>query len=310
MQSSLGSSETDSKTSKLDCSKYKSDMDVIDSLPFYIDITLKDSNTNQTNETVIYRTWAEYNVKTEQIENLTLFNENNEQSMNIFCLKHIHTLTLSYINWPIPSHIQNLNLSLKKLLIVRHYGLSTLPSEIDQLQSLEYLVLLHTSIRHLPYQIKNLRKLIYLDISFSNLMVLPTFIYQTYPALESLILEQNYLKRLPHNFRKLTDVNLKTLDLSGNRELETLKGIEAFKNLNSLLVDHCELKQIPTEIYQLTSLKILSLQHNQLKDVSFASLANLTNLTTLYLSSNQIQNLAGFFQLYSGKRFFLTTFPR
>jgi Leucine-rich repeat (LRR) protein len=140
-----------------------------------------------------------------------------------------------------------------------------------------------------------LKKLVYLDISYSNLVVLPTFIYQTYPALESLILEQNQLKHLPYNIRRLTDVNLKTLDLSSNRELKTLKGIEAFKNLTSLLVDYCEFKQIPAEIFQLKSLKILSLQHNQLKNISFASLGNLTNLTTLYLSNNEIQNITGYF---------------
>jgi Leucine-rich repeat (LRR) protein len=291
----LGSLGTNSKFSKADCSKYKTDIDIIDSLPFYVDIKLKDSNENQTNETVVYRTWAEYNTKTEQIENLTLFNEDGKQSINIFCLKHLHTLTLSYIDWPIPSDIQNLKSSLKKLLIIQHQALSTLPSEINQLQSLEYLVLLHTSIRHLPYEIKDLKKLVYLDISYSNLVVLPTFIYQTYPALESLILEQNQLKHLPYNIRRLTDVNLKTLDLSSNRELKTLKGIEAFKNLTSLLVDYCEFKQIPAEIFQLKSLKILSLQHNQLKNISFASLGNLTNLTTLYLSNNEIQNITGYF---------------
>jgi Leucine-rich repeat (LRR) protein len=268
-------------------------MDIIDSLPFYVDITLKDSDKNQTNETVVYRTWAGYNVKTQQIENLTLFNEDREQSLNIFCFKHLHTLTLSYINWPIPADIQNLKLSLKKLLIVYHHYLSTLPSEIDQLQSLEYLVLLHTSIQHLPYQVKNLKKLIYLDISFSNLVVLPTFIYQTYPALESLILEQNHLKRLPHNIQRLNHSNLKNLDLSSNRELETLKGIEIFTNLTSLILDNCQLKEIPEEIVQLKSLKVLSLQHNHLKNVSFESLASLTNLTTLYLSNNAIEDITG-----------------
>ncbi|CAF1150385.1 unnamed protein product [Didymodactylos carnosus] len=293
---------TNSKPSNLDCSKYKTDMDVIDSLPFYIDIALKDpdsNHTDQSNETIIYRTWAEYNVKTQEIQNLTLFHEDREQSLNIFCLKHLHTLALSHVNWSIPSDIQNLKSSVKKLLIIHNHGLSTLPSEIDQLQSLEYLVLLHTSIRYLPYTVRNLKKLIYLDISYSNLVVLPTFIYQMYPALEFLILEQNHLKHLPHNVRRLTETNLNTLDLSANPELGTLKGVEAFKNLTSLSLDRCRLKQMPAEIFQLRALKILSIQQNQLRDVPFASLANLTHLETLHLSNNEIQNLTDIGKLKS-----------
>ncbi len=63
------------------------------------------------------------------------------------------------------------------------------------------------------------------------------------------------------------------------------------KKATSLVLANLDLKEIPTEIGDLTYLKSLDLENNQIQDLK--PLGKLANLTELYMQNNQIKSLKG-----------------
>ncbi|KAI8479133.1 hypothetical protein Bbelb_431340 [Branchiostoma belcheri] len=111
-------------------------------------------------------------------------------------------------------------------------------------------------------------------------------------ALESLILAENGIKRIPRA-PFLPMINLRFLDLSRNGveriDAEAFRGIS---RLLSLTMDDNLLKSVPSEAFHhLPSLRILSLRNNSIKVVRNEDLVPLMKLTELHLDSNQIRSL-------------------
>lgn len=66
------------------------------------------------------------------------------------------------------------------------------------------------------------------------------------------------------------------------------KKINKYENLRNLSIINCKLSFIPESIYDITSINVLNLNKNQIKNIS-PKIKNLTNITDLYLSFNFIE---------------------
>ena len=97
----------------------------------------------------------------------------------------------------------------------------------------------------------------------------------------------NLLTTLPLELSRL--VNLRKLDLSGNA-LNDFSSVSELKSLETVTAIHSELTEIPEAIAQLTNLTKLFLSSNQITEIPEA-IVQLTNLTTLFLSHNQITEI-------------------
>jgi internalin A len=143
-------------------------------------------------------------------------------------------------------------------------GLTVLPPEIGQLNSLRMLNLSRNQLSTLPGEINQLTNLQTFNLSNNQLSNLSPEIVQLI-TLQSLNLSFNQLSTLPGEIGQLT--NLQTFNLSNN-----------------------QLSSLPPEIVQLTSLQWLDLSNNQLSTLP-GEIAQLTNLQTLYLTGNQLSSL-------------------
>ena len=117
-------------------------------------------------------------------------------------------------------------------------------------------------------QFKNLIKLSFTgndcdmaNIKCKNIDSLPNEICNL-KNLKELLLVNNRLKKVPNCLNR---INLKTLDLSDNPEIN-LDNIVKINSLEELSLNGCYLKQLPVEITNLKKLKILGLSNNDFSD--------------------------------------------
>lgn len=139
--------------------------------------------------------------------------------------------------------------------------LETLPDEIGNLQNLTNLVLHSNAIKKLPSKIENLTKLKVLDCSRNKLEELPTEV-ENLPQLMTLNLCSNLLSQLPS---QISNTKLCSLDLSHNR-FETFPEVcySELTHLAEIRLNDNIIKEIPSEISVLPSLKLLDLGNNQI----------------------------------------------
>lgn len=150
-------------------------------------------------------------------------------------------------------HLNYLNITLTCLQEV--------PEEIEKLQNLTNLVLHSNEISKIPDTIDKLEKLKFFDCSRNKLISLPEQIGKL-PQLTTMNLSSNLLKSLP---TQISNVKLTVLDLSNNQ-------FDAFPNvcytelvhLSEIYVNGNRIKEMPSTINQLSSLKILNVADNLL----------------------------------------------
>lgn len=172
-------------------------------------------------------------------------------------------------------------------LELKYLQLDNFPN-VKHLTKLEKLNLSHNRLKDVPKEcIPPSIKILILDCN--NIKQFPTFLCDTNPLLEQLMLHQNKIKSIPLEICKLT--NLQSLTISknllkkdvelqkqmfakltkltflsfwGNRNLQYLDdSIENLKDLASLLLSDCGLQEIPSKsISKLTKLKCLRLNEN------------------------------------------------
>ncbi|CAH8634257.1 unnamed protein product [Dicrocoelium dendriticum] len=130
--------------------------------------------------------------------------------------------------------------------------------------------------------------------------------------LQHLLMQQNMLTKLPKELSNLT--HLKQLDLRHNRlegnlppcisglcsleslllrynKLTSIYGIQGLKNLTCLVICHNSLKQeIPETVGELTHLTTLDLSHNQITSLP-ESIGKCKSLRSLNLQHNQLRHL-------------------
>lgn len=146
-------------------------------------------------------------------------------------------------------------------LDLKENRISTLPSRIGELTGLSYLRL-HS----------NLFTDASIPVGFSNLT-----------ALTSISFHNNQLTRLPAPVAALT--NLTFLDLSWNKPMESLAGLDDLTNLEGLRLNSTELTEVPEKIAGLTNLEELWLSGNFLTQFP-AAITQLTQLKTLLFTYN------------------------
>ncbi|CAL9688520.1 unnamed protein product [Knipowitschia caucasica] len=195
-------------------------------------------------------------------------------------LEHLYLGTFSKQH-----NLTNLMLNYNRLKTV-------LPGMFASLRQLETLQMKGNIISHLPPLLfSNLSRLTVLDLSINKLEVVSRETFWGLGKLEILKLSQNLLRNLSSG--SLSDVGtLKELYLEGNKISELSK--DTFSELSSLEVLNLRgnvLKTFTGEIFGISKvvLRELNLKGNQLYE--FSPTGNLSSLTSLDLSSNQLYAL-------------------
>jgi Leucine-rich repeat (LRR) protein len=200
--------------------------------------------------------------------------------------KQIFSLDLSGLGLTtIPTEIGQLN-ALTSLNLSRNQ-LTTIPNEIGQLNALTSLDLAGNQLTTIPNVIGQLNALTSLNLSGNQLTTIPNVIGQL-NALTSLHLWGNQLTTIPNVIGQLNA--LTWLDLSDN-QLTTIPNVIGQLNaLTSLYLSDNQLTAIPNEIGQLNALTTLNLSDNQLTTIP-SEIGQLNALTSLDLSRNQLTTI-------------------
>jgi internalin A len=165
--------------------------------------------------------------------------------------------------------------------------LSTLPSEIGELQSLEKLDLSNNELTDLPAELYTLERLKRLNLAENHLSQLSLDLGQL-QALEGLDLSGNHLTGLPSEIGRLT--SLKHLFVNRNRVTALPSEIGRLRALNTLFLSTNRLTKLPSTVSQLLRLRRLILSNNQLSALP-ADLGRLDSLESLDLSNNHLTSL-------------------
>lgn len=212
-------------------------------------------------------------------------------------------------------YVEQLNLAQNNLTVLHEYdGFDKLTNLIDLKITFNQLV------RCEENSLVGLNKLQHLDLSHNKLMALPAKFFQPVKlTLKKLNLSYNSMSVLaPSLLNDLT--KLEYLDLSHNEITSHWIGDQLFKNLTqlhyldlsfnkltvfsstmtfssllkleTLSLQHNELKQVPETIQYLRYLSSLDLSQNQIHDITNASyLSNCRLLFNLNLESNSLENI-------------------
>ena len=195
-------------------------------------------------------------------------------------------------------------LSFKKLHLL-HLGLSEIPLWIEKMENIEEISFLSNEIDVLPEWIGYLSKLKKLDLAMNQLLNLPESI-QNLKNLELLDLGHNPITQLPKHLTALKlDYHL------FNRFKEEICDMTSLRYLN---LQRNQLLELPENFGNLINLKILNLSYNKLEKLP-TSFSNLENLEALNLGHNKIRQLPEDFGRLDGLRALnigynpLTNFP-
>lgn len=203
----------------------------------------------------------------------------------------IDNLRISKLNFifkglvSLPSALQNLD-SLNSL-IFRYNQISKIPEWIGSLRSLEFLNFNVNEIDSLPDSIGDLKQLRELHLWKNNLEEVPASIGRL-RSLEVLNLRLNYINDLPASISKLH--SLKNLNLHDNRLKLLPDSIGDLNSLKKLNLSWNKLESLPPSIGDLSSLKALDLGRNKLIEVP-ASIRKLQSLEILNLSENKLRSI-------------------
>ena len=238
-----------------------------------------------------------------QMTSLTHLSADAQLPAEVEMLKELKTLRLGG-GVPVPAQIG-------QLTSLREFSLDApLPPEIGLLRDLKILKLSGPSINFLPPKIGGLSGLRRLVIKGTQLTFLPEEI-RGLNSLTDLDLEDNNLNCLPSSIGELNNLgsirlgNHTMTEFSFNKGELTSRVITALKN---------RLTSVPAEMGKLSNLQSLYLGENQLQELP-DSFENLENLETLDLSQNQFSEFPQVILKMSGLRTlclnhnYLTSFP-
>jgi internalin A len=174
-------------------------------------------------------------------------------------------------------------------------GLTELPSELWQLNNLEYLYIngniTRDNLHELPPEIGQLTNLVELWLQFNELETLPPEIGNL-ENLEVLVVNYNELTWLPPEIGRLH--NLRGLAVWNNNLVDLPPEIGQLANLEFLSISYNHFRDLPPEIGQLNNLIAFHATNNQLSDLP-AQMTQLTNLQSLELGWNNFRYLSDVF---------------
>lgn len=178
------------------------------------------------------------------------------------------------------------NLQCINYLNIHETGLETVPDEVGNLENLTTLVLHSNKIAELPKSIGKLSKLKVLDVSRNSLKHLPDEI-GSLPQLTSVNLGSNVLTRLPS---QASNLKLSILDLSNN-QFDTFPDVcyPQLIHLAEIKVNNNKIKEIPSTISVLQSLKLFDISDNSIQTVP-NELSDCNKLKELNLKGNPLSD--------------------
>ena len=210
-------------------------------------------------------------------------------------------LQRNQLSGTIPSQLENLT-SLETLVLQHNQLSGTIPSQLENLTSLETLVLQHNQLSGtIPSQLENLTSLEVLALNDNQLSgTIPSQLGNLTSDLYFLGLANNQLSgTIPSQLGNLT--GLRTLVLWNNQLTGTIPAeLGDLTSLEFLALNENQLTgQVPAALGSLTSLEFLALNENQLTGQVPAALGNLTSLETLAIDTTTGLCLAPDFDLSS-----------
>lgn len=226
-------------------------------------------------------------------------NQADEQTINSYPWYYIEMLNLSFNNLTVlhdSSGISKL-VNLLELRITHNQLTRCEEASLLNLQRLQHLDLSHNRLMALPTKFfqpvkMTLKKL---NLSFNSISVLVPTLFDSLNQLEYLDLSHNDITSHWINdrlFKNLTQLHY--LDLSFNKltVFSSPMTFSSLQQLETLSLQHNELRQVPETIQYLRYLSSLDLSQNFIHDITNASyLSNCRLLFNLNLESNLLENI-------------------
>ncbi|XP_041364511.1 protein flightless-1 homolog isoform X2 [Gigantopelta aegis] len=141
------------------------------------------------------------------------------------------------------------------------------PSMLENMTGLRWLRLSRTQLSEFPTELENLQKLEDL-----------TLIHNDISNLGDGILKLTALSKLNCRYNKLSDAGIP-------------KGLFCMEDLSVVDLSHNQLKEVPPELENSTSVLVLNLSYNEIEMIPNQLFINLTDLTFVDLSNNNLETL-------------------
>ncbi|KAG6526686.1 hypothetical protein ZIOFF_016687 [Zingiber officinale] len=218
---------------------------------------------------------------------------------SLFDLKHLIELDLSYNNFhgaPLPVLIGSLTM-LERLHLSYASFSGGIPHQLGNLSNLRYLDLSYAAFSgKIPYQLGNLSNLLSLDLSYNSISEEIPESIGNLKNLQVLDMPGNKIVgAIPDalgSLCNLSEINLSNNSITGELDyfFEQLSRCRSKSRLTVLELSFNQLKgSVPTSLAKLSTLLELSLSSNSLVGVlTDAHFVNLTSLDTLDLSQNNL----------------------
>ncbi|CAF1237749.1 unnamed protein product [Rotaria sordida] len=233
--------------SKLDCSLYDSDDDILRSFPFPVRIGHSEYFDSSFAEKLIENEIYRIVIQNEPLLPLTFF-----------CLKHLTYFGI-FNSGIIPYSNNDADYQF--------------PSEIERLPLLASIVITNTKITQLPEEFSKLKHLWSLEMHNTGLIKLPET-FGNLTSLEFLRLNNNSFVSLPKSISNIETFNMVILD--DNSQLRSLQSFNGIRNLKHLYARNCIIDRIP---YNMPDLCYLLLWTN--------NITNLNGIETLDYNTNE-----------------------
>lgn len=173
-----------------------------------------------------------------------------------------------------------------KILQLSNTNLISLPDTIGELSSLTQLYIQYSNLTSLPSTIKKLRSLQVIELTYNpNLHSIEQL--NELPALEYLDTRNSPIDKLPRNLPKLHDLWMSNNNLTSLDYIQTL-GNETERKKFFHFNDNF-IQVVPPEISDVRNLFLLNLDNNQLKDLP-RNLFYMSTLRKLYVDNNLISD--------------------
>ncbi|XP_013405557.1 uncharacterized protein LOC106170294 [Lingula anatina] len=187
--------------------------------------------------------------------------------------------------------------SLKKLELSKNH-LNQLPLSIFTLERLIELDLSHNNITTIPPEVQRLKNLKKLNMSHNSLEEIQTPVCEL-ETLEELNLSHNKIATVPPEMKQLR--SLKEINLSNNKLNEFPITLFELETLKSVWMDHNYITKFPV-LTKTSKISFLSLNSNNIIDISEKIADMMMNLVTLDLGNNKLKRLPVQMQLLSSLR--------
>ncbi|CAF1067701.1 unnamed protein product [Rotaria sordida] len=270
--------------SKLDCSQFNNDYDVLQQFPFPVLLNPIRHLYNQSTATM-----DENNIFVKKI----YIHEEEVVPLSVFCLSKLDKLSIvmtPFENDIVPDAL--LNLKLLSAFWIYDSSILKIPEQLGTLNKLGTLIFDNCSLTHFP-NLSKLENLWIIEVRNNPLSVIDGF-----PDVMLMDLRNNLFDEIPIVKKREA---LETIAMDNN-PLKNIESITSYINLEHLYLSNTTLKFIPSSIGKLQKLTHLDLSHNQLSHIpkSILDLPRLEylNIENTLLSTEDIQSIEKAFRTF------------